>query len=51
MKKTERITGLLSAITCVIMISTSTTAAEPFRLIVTHLEPPLVPKLGNGPRR
>ena len=43
MKRTERITGLLSAITCAIMISTSTAAAEPFRLIVTHLEPPLVP--------
>ncbi len=43
MKRTKRIEGLLSAITCAVLISTSTVAAEPFRLIVTHLEPPLVP--------
>lgn len=43
MKRIRRMTRLLSAIAGAILVSTSMTVAEPFRLILTHLEPPLVP--------
>ena len=43
MKRTKRLTRLLSAIAGAMLISASMAAAEPFRLILTHLEPPLVP--------
>jgi NitT/TauT family transport system substrate-binding protein len=37
------LTALLSAISAAVLVSASMVAAEPFRLILTHLEPPLVP--------
>ena len=43
MNRSKRKTGLLPALASAIVIWAGTTAAEPFRLIVTHLEPPLVP--------
>ena len=43
MKRSKRLTALLSAITATLLVSASMAAAEPFRLILTHLEPPLVP--------
>ena len=43
MKRTRRLTAMLSAIAGVMLVSASMAAAEPFRLILTHLEPPLVP--------
>lgn len=43
MKRTRRLTALLSAISAAVLVSASMAAAEPFRLILTHLEPPLVP--------
>ena len=43
MKRTKRLTAMLSAITGVMLVSAGMAAAEPFRLILTHLEPPLVP--------
>lgn len=43
MKRTRRLTALLSAISAAVLVSASMVAAEPFRLILTHLEPPLVP--------
>ena len=43
MNRTKRIIGLLSASASAILISAGAMAAEPFRLILTHLEPPLVP--------
>ncbi len=43
MKRSKRLTALLSAITGAMLVSASMAAAEPFRLILTHLEPPLVP--------
>lgn len=43
MKRTQRLTMLVSAIAGAILLSASMAAAEPFRLILTHLEPPLVP--------
>jgi NitT/TauT family transport system substrate-binding protein len=41
--KRRRLTALLSAISGVLLVSSSIVVAEPFRLILTHLEPPLVP--------
>jgi NitT/TauT family transport system substrate-binding protein len=43
MKRTKRLTVLLSAISGAMLVSANMAAAEPFRLILTHLEPPLVP--------
>lgn len=43
MKRTKRLTVLLSTIAGALLMSASMVAAEPFRLILTHLEPPLVP--------
>ena len=43
MKRTKRIAGLLSAFASAMLISAGATTAEPFRLVLTHLEPPLVP--------
>ena len=43
MNRTKRTTALLSAFASAMVISVGTTAAEPFRLVLTHLEPPLVP--------
>ncbi len=43
MKRTKRLTALMSTISVAILVSASMAAAEPFRLILTHLEPPLVP--------
>lgn len=43
MKHTKRLTALLSAIAGAMLVSAGMVAAEPFRLILTHLEPPLVP--------
>ncbi len=43
MNRTKRILGLLSASASAMLISAGAMAAEPFRLVLTHLEPPLVP--------
>lgn len=43
MKRGKRLTMLLSAIAAAVLASANVAAAEPFRLILTHLEPPLVP--------
>lgn len=43
MKRTKRLTALLSAIAVATVVSASIAMAEPFRLILTHLEAPLVP--------
>jgi len=43
MTRTGRWTGFLSAIAGALLASASMAAADPFRLILTHLEPPLVP--------
>lgn len=43
MKRPKRLTILMSAIAGAILTSASMVTAEPFRLILTHLEPPLVP--------
>lgn len=43
MKRIKRLTVLLSAIAGMLLASATMVAAEPFRLILTHLEPPLVP--------
>lgn len=43
MKRTKRWRLLIPAIAGAILASAGMAAAEPFRLVVTHLEPPLVP--------
>ena len=43
MKRSKRLAALLSVITGAILVSVSMATAEPFRLVLTHLEPPLVP--------
>jgi len=43
MTRTRTLTGLASAVAGAFLAMTGPTAAEPFRLILTHLEPPLVP--------
>jgi NitT/TauT family transport system substrate-binding protein len=43
MTRTKRLTVLLPAIAGAMLVWVSMAAAEPFRLILTHLEPPLVP--------
>jgi NitT/TauT family transport system substrate-binding protein len=43
MERAKRLTVLLSAIAGAMLVSVGIAKAEPFRLILTHLEPPLVP--------
>ncbi len=43
MKRSKPLAALLSVITGAILVSVSMATAEPFRLVLTHLEPPLVP--------
>ncbi len=43
MKRTRRLTALMATISVAILVTAGMAAAEPFRLILTHLEPPLVP--------
>lgn len=43
MKRTKPLTRLLFAVASALLIPAGTATAEPFRLVLTHLEPPLVP--------
>lgn len=43
MKLTNRLAAFLATIASVMLVSGGIAVAEPFRLILTHLEPPLVP--------
>ena len=43
MTRPKRLTALIAAIAGATLVTAGAAAAEPFRLILTHLEPPLVP--------